>query len=447
VARMPRAPRRLALCFAALGLLGARQAHASPEDILGFGPRSMALGATGAASAEGYEAVYNNPALLSLARKKHLALGFVGAVFDLRAAGLGPSRALMSGDRLAYGPLHGSIIGATLPIPFGGILKDRIALGLGFFTPFDLVVHGRILYPETPQFPIADRSQSVAVQAGLGVDLGHGVRIGGGFAALAALSGSVLVATDASGRIGTVVEDTLLASYGPIFGISYDLGERYRLGLTFRGELKGRFNVVIDVRDLGDITVPPLNISGIAQYDPLQLALEFARVKGPYRYALGAVYKHWSAYPGLAEATVRCPLVDPASAEIRTEPCGALVPANPDYSDTVAFRAGLERSLAPSPSTEMRLRAGLLFEPSPAPEQRGEANIYDNTRVALTLGYGLALQKPLPPITLDLFAQTHVLLPREHQKDPGVAPDNPGQGGVTTSGLIMAGGLLAGVMF
>jgi long-chain fatty acid transport protein len=39
-------------------------AAASPQDVLGYGARSAAMGGTGVASAEGYEAVYKNPALL-----------------------------------------------------------------------------------------------------------------------------------------------------------------------------------------------------------------------------------------------------------------------------------------------------------------------------------------------------------------------------------------------
>ena len=129
----------LAIAAALIELLsGARAALASPEDVLGYGARSSAMGATGAADAEGYEAVHGNPALLALARARRLTLGMVEATFDLRA---GPD----GGRRLDYGPLRGGVIGATLPIPFGGVLTDRVTLGLGFFTPFDVVVRGRIL--------------------------------------------------------------------------------------------------------------------------------------------------------------------------------------------------------------------------------------------------------------------------------------------------------------
>ena len=433
----PRPPRRpLAFGLAALGVfLAAAPAEASPEDVLGFGARSIAMGATGAASSEGYEAVYGNPGLLSLSRSRQLTFGFVGAAFDLNA-----------GEKIPTGPLHGSIIGATLPLPFAGVLKDRIAIGLGFFTPTDLVVRGRILYPEKAQFPLADRVQSVAVQAGVGVDFGHGIRAGGGFAALAALSGAVLVATDAAGRIGTVVEDTLVASYGPIIGLSSDLGDSWRIGATFRGELVGRFNVVITVKDLGALTVPPLNISGIAQYDPWQIALEVARVKGALRFAAGATFKHWSAYPGLSEATVRCPLFD-ATGQVFTDSCEAGAPEKPGYSDTVSIHAGVERRFAPHTGVGMSARAGLFFEPTPAPPQTGTANVYDNSRAAISAGYGLTLGAPFPPIDLDLFSQLQWLLPREHVKEGAVPATNAGAPSVTVSGLLASFGMTAGARF
>jgi long-chain fatty acid transport protein len=429
-------PRRLpAIALAAAIALGAGRAAASPEDVLGFGPRASALGATGAADAQGYESVYGNPALLSLARRRELSLGVQSALFDLH----GPSK-------VAYAPMHGSIIGAVLPVPFGGILQDRIALGLGFFTPFDLVVRGRILYPERPQFPIADRTQSVAVQAGIGVDLGHGIRIGGGFAALAALSGSVLVATDASGRVGTTVDDTLVASYGPIVGASYDIGDAWRVGVTFRGKLVGRFDVVINVKDLG-ITVPPLNISGVAQYDPLQVAVEFARVKGPWRGAIGLTYKHWGAFPGIAEPTVRCPWLDPKTGMPITDSCMALIPPAPGWHDTVVPRVGVERVFEPSPRVEMRARAGFFFEPSPAPAQTKESNIYENTRAAITFGYGVTLGPEKARFSIDMFGQAQALVPRTHVKASSIAADNPGAPWATSGGWIGAAGFTLGVQF
>jgi long-chain fatty acid transport protein len=405
----------------------ARVAESSPEDVFGFGPRTMAMGGSGAALGRGFESVWGNPALLSTERRRELSLGLLGAHFDLRAP-----------NRLNYSSLSGGFIGAVLPVPFGGVLRDRVTIGLGFFTPFDLIVRARILYPERPHFPVADRTASVAVQAGLGVDIGYGIRIGGGFAALAALTGSVLVATDASGRIGTVVEDTLVASYGPILGASYERGA-YRVGVAFRGELVGRFNVVINVQDLGQITVPPLNISGLAQYDPMQIALELARVKGPWRVAAGATYKRWSAYPGPAEATVRCP---------GSDPCGAPPPAPVDFSDTVVPRIGAERVIQPKRGVAVMLRAGYFLELSPAPLQTKKANLFDETRSVFGIGYGLELGAPFPNLRFDLAGQLQVLHGRTHTKDADVLAANPTAAPeIRTSGIIAAGAATIGVGF
>jgi long-chain fatty acid transport protein len=427
--------------LAALGAaltLGARQAHASPEDIFGFGARSSAMGATGPASAEGYEAVYGNPALLSTAQSRQLTVGLTSAAFDVNAQ-----------KRLSYEPLEGSVIGAVLPLPFGGILKDRIALGLGFFTPFDVVVRGRILDPTKQQYPLADRAQSLALQAGVGVDVGHGLRIGAGFAALAALSGSVLVATDASGRVGTTVDDTLVASYGPIVGVTYDIDDAWRVGVTFRGVLEGDFDVQINVKDLlGTLTIPTLNISGVAQYDPWQIALEVMHRQGPWKLATGLTYKRWSIYPGLAEPTVRCPATDPTT--MTAPDCtGLLVPAPPSYHDTVSPHVGVERAvaLASARSVAMHVRGGLFYEPSPAPVQSGTSNLYDDDRLAITAGYGVEAGPSASRIALDLFGQTQVLIPRENIKTGGVPAQNAGSPRVTVSGLIGAFGATAGVKF
>jgi len=428
-------PRRCTFGLVALGaLLLSSPAVASPQEVVGFGYRSIGMGNTGAAVGEGVDAVYANPALLSASHDLSLQLGLSGATFDLDASGAG------LGPLPAYPPLRSNTIGGLLPLPFGGVLKDRVTIGLGFVTPFDVVVRGRILYPEKPQFLLADRVQSVAVQAAVGLDLGYGIRLGGGFAALAALTGSVLVATDASGRIGTVVQDTLVASYAPILGASYDITETYRVGVAVRGELVGRFNVVIVAEDLGEIDIPPMNISGIAQYDPWQVALEVARLDGPWRIALGATYKHWQAYPGPVEATVRC-----EDAPEPDTPCGALVPPDPDYSPVVAPRAGVEHALPLATAATLNLRGGYAFEPSPAPEQQGVTNYFDNHRSVFSLGFGVDLAEPLPTIAFDGFGQLQWLHGRSHDKQ---AAEGASQDGVVhTSGLILAGGSSATVRF
>jgi long-chain fatty acid transport protein len=350
--------------LAALCLLFARGAHASPEDLFGYGARAQAMGATGAASAEGYEAAYANPALLSRLRARKLSLGLEGAVFDLKAAG----------DRISYARAKGLVIAVDLPIPFGGALEDRVGVGLAFYTPTDVVVRGRILYPETPQYPLLpDRAQSVAIRLGVGADIGHGIKVGAGFAALAEIAGSAVVATDATGRVGTRVEDQLIATYAPTFGVSYDLPLKsdavWRAGLTYRGTLDARFAVLIDATKLSSLNIPLFNISGLAQYDPAQVALEIARETNGLTLAVGATYKRWSGYPGLLEPTILCPADNPD--------CGALTPPKIAYDDTIALHAGADWGIPVTRSLTTHARLGIFTDPNPLPSRIPAGQAYD----------------------------------------------------------------------
>ncbi|MEI8255692.1 MAG: hypothetical protein WCJ30_08480, partial [Deltaproteobacteria bacterium] len=406
---MPR-PRLLlaTLSLAVAGALAAPPAHASPEDLFAYGPRSGAMGGTGATFLDDYAAVHANPAGLSRARERSFSLGFLGAQFALwTAQGARPQQPLYS-DRA-----RATTIGLTLPLPFGGILRDRIALGLGFYTPTDVVVRGRILRPETPQFLLLpDRSQSVALQMGLGVDLGHGLRVGVGFAALAAIVGGVLIAQDATGRVGSRVDDQLVASYAMVVGASYDRGP-FRFAATFRDALIARFAITIEARDIG-LPLPVFNIAGIAQYDPRQGSLEAGYVSGPWTFALGTTFKRWSEYPG--------PLV---STTANSKP-----PVPPGFSDTWVLRFGAEHRWN-QPHSHVALRLGYFYEPTPAPLAQWVANYLDNDRHVVTAGISLAGRALGTQLSVETFAQLHLLTTRTSIKAHDVPLDNPGGPSIT----------------
>lgn len=430
--------------------LAAGPATASPEDLFGYGGRTSAMGATGTAHATGYETAYANPALASTVRRNKLTLGYSGAVFRVDARGAGLP------GRVSVDPAKGILIGAELPVPLGGKLADRVGVGLGFYTPSDIIVRGRVLYPEKTQLPIlGERAQSLTVRAGFGVDVGYGVRVGAGFAALAEIVGDVVAATDATGRVGTSVETQLVATYAPTFGATWDLplarSATYRVGAAYRGTLDARFAVVIDGTKLSSLAIPLFNISGLAQYDPAQAALELARIEGLNVLALQLAYKRWSSFPGILEPTVVC-------TEGGAGACG-LVPPKIDWSDTFAVRAGADQGFALTRAAVLHARGGAFLETSPLPSELPASEAYDRAaggvvtvptryfdadRVALTAGVGLSLVRPLPPVDLDLFGQYHVLLPRTIGSAPeGGAPLSEGE----VSGRIVVFGLTAGVRF
>jgi long-chain fatty acid transport protein len=411
--------------FALAAALVAGSADASPEDLFGYGPRSTALGGTGAATARGFEAAFGNPALLSLERERRLTLGYLGATFDAHADGAGLP------GRIEQAPARGVVIGVDVPLPLGGILRDRIGFALAFYTPTDVIVRGRILYPETPQFPLmGDRAQSLAVRMGLGADVGHGFRVGVGFAALAQIAGEVIVATDATGKVGSRVEDQLVATYSPIAGVAYErklVRDFMRIGATFRGEQDARFAVAIDATKLSSLSIPIFNIAGLAQFDPMQVAAEGAWTRDALTVAIGVTYKHWSAYPGLVEPTILCPASDPD--------CGALQPTRLSFSDTFVPRVGVERSVGLGAAATLALRAGYFFEPTPVPAtlaashafdaishatQSVPTRFFDASRHALTAGLGVTLARPLS-LRLDWSSQLHVLQARDVTIEGGPA--------------------------
>lgn len=416
-----------AFAAAAVGLSVAPDVNAAPQDLFGFGARSSGMGMTSAASAEGYEAIYGNPGLLAESRQKALTLGIGIARHGLTA----DSRTLPTDEMKTI------YIGAALPIPFGGVLKDRITFGVGFLNPAKFLVRGKILYPERHQFPIvAPRVQSIAVAMGLGVRVHERVFVGAGFEALAGVVGEILISLDATGRIGSRTDDQVIAAYAPIGSIAVDVSNRIRIGMTYRGELIGRFALTIRAQDLG-IPLPDFNVAGIAQYIPEQAALEArwssfdgvgpipANKRGT-RIAGGVLFRRWSKYPGPNEPTVL------GNTEFGT----GSPPIN--ASDTISPRIGIEHAIPLSAVAGFRLRGGYALEPTPLPPQTGKENFFDSTRHVVTGGLAIVGDDSLP-FQLDVFAQLHLLQNRVHEKKEGPS--------VTTGGTIAVLGITAGVRF
>jgi len=440
----------VAIALASALSLASARAEASPEDLFGYGARTSAMGATGTAFAGGYESAWHNPALASDVRVAKLTLGYTGGLLRLAARGEGLP------GRTSSQAVTGTTIGAEIPLPLGGIFAHRLGIALAFYEPTDVVVRGRVLYPEKTQFPMLDnRAQSVTIRAGIGADLGYGIRVGAGFAALAEIVGTVVAATDATGRVGTRVEDQLVATYAPTLGVSYDLPlkgpELWRVGVTYRDSLAARFSVIIDGTKLSSLQIPLFNISGLAQYDPAQVAVEVARKEQLSVLAAQVVYKQWSRFNGVLEPTVVC-------TEGGAGACG-LIPPKIDWKDTLVVRLGADQGFRIARGAVLHARAGGFFETTPLPSELAGSEAYsqgakgvvavptryfDSDRLALTAGTGLTLTKPLPPIDLDLFAQYHILLPRTVTSvDPSGGVLSQGE----SSGHIAVFGMTAGITF
>lgn len=404
-----------ALGAVVLSLALARPATASVLDLFGYGARGMALAGAAATTAEGHAAVYYNPAGLGFERHRTFSLGYQHAVFDL-------SR---DGEAADVPGAPATLIGMSIPLPLGGVMTERLALGAGFVIPFGSVLVADVPRPGEPSFVLLEsRAQTVSLQLALGARLCDWFSVGGGFIALAELGGGIKVAPNETGRIGSTVHDELLADYAPTAGALARLGREVSAALVFRGESKATFSLPLDA-NLGEtfpLPVPPLNITGVAQYDPRQIAFELSgRPPGmPVIVAGGATWKQWSRFPN--------PIVFTA-----VRPGDAPQPL-PGFGDTWVVRLGAEGRFDGSSEGGLTFspRVGYAFERSPVPPQQGFHNFVDNDRHLAALGLGLAWQS----LRFDLGGQWHhLVLQTEHKASGGPVPTYKHGGDILAWGL------------
>lgn len=411
---------------AAILLLGAVGASASPLDLFGFGGRSPGMAGTGVAIATGYDSVYLNPAGLADIRHKRLTLGGVYGDFALT----------MNGVETGTEPAAGMVFGGAVPIPLGDWMRDRVGFAIGLFVPTAAINRARAPFPGQPTFALLEsRSQVVGLQTAVGFRIDRRWRVGVGMLALAALRGGIDVTTDAAGRFTSKSEEELISYFTPIVGARYAMPEHdLELGLTFRGVSRSDYNLEV-TNDLGDslpLTIPTILIAGASQYDPLTLALEAAwRGRPDLTLALQLAYQRWSAFP--------LPTQNPVAVTIAQQP--------PGFHDIVVPRLAAEWRVRDGGAVTLALRGGYWFAMSPAPEMSGQQSLLDNHRHVFSAGLGLGWPGGTVPLYLDLWLQAHLLVPRRHVKDPDQY--QPGDEVpftvMDTSGHILVGGLTVGV--
>lgn len=400
-------------------------AQGSALDLFGYGARGAALGGAIATSARGHSAVYYNPASLTEAASPSFSIGYQHASFDLRINDTAHSTE--SSPAL--------ILGFGVPLPFGGLLEDRISLGFGFVLPQGAILLARTAKPSEPSFVLLEtRAQTLSAQLALGIRVLDKVSIGVGALALATLEGSIDAGPSVTGEVSAQVADSLIAHFAPVVGILIGPYLDLKFALTWRGESLAQYSIPVTA-ELGtsiDIPIPPLDIAGTAQYDPQQGRAEISyHGFKTVSFSLAATYKGWSNYQN--------PIEYPAVSE--TYPAQ---PA-PEFTDTLVTHLGVELHL----DWEAWLfepRLGYTFEPSPAPEQTGFHNYLSNDRHIVGSGLGIRYSD----FTLDLAAQVHALTPRSHQKDTELGteePLNPGYPSISHSGYLFVWAVEMGVLF
>jgi long-chain fatty acid transport protein len=403
------------------------------------------MGMTGVSWSDNWEAVYTNPAGLARVHRREIEIGLGGGTYQLS----------IDGQRFPVEPPRGMTIGFALPLPFGDVLRDRLVLAGGFYTPANVLLRGHVDFAEVPQWSVADRAQSLAINVGLGIDLSDvvpGLHLGLGVSALANVVGDLTVRLDETHAFQSVVETQLLASFSPIAGVAIDQ-PNWGLGLVYRHEVRSEMNLHIVVSDL-PVMLPVLTIGALVQYDPAQAAIEgYYRFDPNLRLVVNVTWRLWSYFPGPYHPTTD----------------GSFLPPAPQFHDTASPRVALEGTLHCG-NADLVIRGGYALELSPSPgaffgPQRNAdgsnvtmpdgslvaapLRIIDNDRHVLTLGLGITYRfSQNERLHIDLWGQLHAMADRTHLISlTATAPSTGGPPGLVSGGYIVVGGWMMGLEF
>jgi len=380
------------------------------------------MGGAVVSNVDGYASVYYNPAALMSLGHSHFSVGYQRADYSLQ---------LNSAD-YDVETASNLVLGFNFPIPLGGVLEERLAMGFGFVVPFSSIVEADLRAPEEPVFIVVEtRPRVIGLHAALALRIIDELYIGGGVVALAELEGGIDIAPNATGQLGTVVRDELVADYAPILGVLVEPLDWLSVGVGYHGESDARFTFPITA-DLGEqfpIEVPLLDVAGIAQFDPLQVSGDVSvRPTDGLLLAAGVSWKQWSAFENPIERT--------------TEPVPELDP--PAFVDVVVPRFGAEYEHNVG-EVDLAYRLGGFFEASPVLEQNGNNNYLDSDRLGVGAGLGVVWRG----LTFDAAFQYQHLFERTHVKAERFVrdPENAGLPEISNSGGMFVTVIEAGVAF
>ena len=410
---------RAAVLVAVLG--AAAPAAANPADLFGLGPRGQAMGGAQVADAEDTSASYYNPALLARSPDIRIDVGYQLAV----------PRLTVDGRDTDVDASRGLALGLAVP---GRLLGARLAIGAGLFLPDQQITRTRTLASERPRFALYDnRPQRLFLAANLAVELPGGIAIGGGIAYMSStqgtveLDGLVAIGDPEQSDLDLAIDVDLRTIRYPQLGVAWQA----RPWLTVAASYRGGFHLVLDQRfvitgDVGSPGAPPivedgfLNLRSRAQdlFQPAQLTVgASAQLTPRLDVAFDLAWHRWSEFDNPA-AHIDLELDLGQFNDLVDIPPQRPVPLA-HFHDIAVARVGGEYVLATG-KRRWRARAGYVYEPSPAPAQRGATNFIDNSKHTASLGLGVEVPGlggvVLRPVSVDLALAVTALPEREHVK-------------------------------
>ncbi len=387
--------RQLTATIVAAGVAFATpHAQASPADVFGLGSRHAAQAGAGVASVDDMAAPLVNPAGLARSRGKRLTLGAQGAFANLH----------INDRRTGLSDPVGAIFGLTAPAPLGGVLADRIHVGLGMYLLPGAIARIVARFPDEPYYPYYQgRTERLVIVPGIGVRVARRIEVGLAANFLAGLGGSLQASEGPTRALEARVDEKVPGVARVIAGAAWQPLDALRVGLVFRQ----RFEVPFATRAETEVAGEPidLDLRAAGQFSPMQLAAGVAWLTDATTVSADVIYARWSTYAGpFVEVKSELPLVGPLAAEL---------PAVP-WHDTLGGRLGAEARLGSAAT----LRGGYGFETSPVPAlQPGVTNLLDGPRHTLGAGFGLSWSRGRGKrVRVDVHVQTQIVQARTLRK-------------------------------
>jgi long-chain fatty acid transport protein len=398
-------------------LLAAAPARANPIEVFGLSSRRAGQANVGVAAADDASALYYDPAGLVASKGGELMLGTLAAYSHLA----------VNADHPKLTDPYGFQLALRAPLPLGGPLADRFAVGIALH----LLPHNvaRIIAPAPDQafYPYyGDRLSRIVVLPGAAARLGGGVSIGAAVNVLASLNGSIYAAEGATRAIDSRVDERVPTIARMIAGVQWQATPALRFGAVYRQRFEVPFATTAHTVIAGEPIDLDLSASGL--FTPHQVAAGVHWASDEFTTSLDIGWSKWSGYPGpYVHVDSRLPLIGPVPAQAPHVP----------FEDTFSVRAGLE-SVA---NESVVFRGGYGFEQSPVPaNQTGVTNLLDGNKHTVGLGAGYLWKR----LRVDAHVQFQIVTTRQLKKtaydnmgtyDPytSVRDENPNASGIQSS--------------
>ncbi len=414
--------RRLLVLFALVPMLAR-----ADFNLYGYGPRAAAMGGAMTAEANDYTAVFYNPALL--VERKDVNFGFAfqyaGMTSNVQSKDLAKD---LDCSQCTAPPTVGTSLGLLFPL--GGVVKNRIALGLGVYLPTAVLL--RLHAPSQDQpywYRYQTNPERLQLHLGAGIKIVDWLKVGLGIQVLANLIGdSADIRVDLfSKQVNSAEINAYLGTrVAPVFSMHLSPWKRLRLGATFKWEMRLDYKIPASV-DLQGIGTLGFTIAGVAHYTPhtLQFGAAFD-VTDDFTLSLDGEWQNWSAAPS-PYVGINIDLSGPTLEGLGLGSALDVQSASqrPGFADTFGGRLGAEYRI----TERFAARAGAFLRPTPVPKQDTQGtNLMDNTAVGGAVGVGFNFPDPLEifqhPIQIDIAGQAHFLMNREANK--GSTDKQPG---------------------